>query len=427
MDNLCVDEEEGHQDVNENTCIEFSVRNRYGSLHDIVQEECNNDHVAHLQVRQKGEANFDYSCLNNQDVIRPSYYILRLLGLWIPATAGCLWKFYHYFVVPVLWLGTITANIMLCHKDKKFHWKMFLNSLTTSVTLGCPYWFSWIYLRKGNYDGLLLYLTNTKKTTHDKVKRYSKIYTCLSIFLWILGGVFFYFHWIPLFRGFKWTLLYYILYFLVGFLSTGWWASWFGLYGFVCRLHKLQIDRFCRELNFMYGYSNHSTDIETSTVAILLDKFHDIRFWLDKTHKMFRFMISIAFIYHFVDLFIFTVAYWTHDFGDDYRIWHYIGGIAFNILSILANLYPAAMIGQALHAIVFYAGEHCDPRADLMHVPKQRFVFFRYAFLREENLGLHVLGVKITSSLTVGFVMTLITAGLTFLKYAIPFIENLKL
>ena len=97
---------------------------------------------------------------------------------------------------------------------------MFLNSLATSVTLGCPYWFSWIYLRKGNYDGLLLYLTNTKKTTHDKVKRYSKIYTCLSIFLWILGGVFFYFHWIPLFRGFKWTLLYYILYFLVGFCAS---------------------------------------------------------------------------------------------------------------------------------------------------------------------------------------------------------------
>ena len=177
----------------------------------------------------------------------------------------------------------------------------------------------------------------------------------------------------------------------------------------------------------MYGYSNRSMDVETSTVAILLDKFHDIRFWLDKTHKMFRFMISIAIIYHFVDLFIFTFAYWTHDFGDDYGTWHFIGGVAFNILSILANLYPAAMIGQALHAIVFYAGEHCDPNADLIHLPKQRFVFFRYVFLREENLGLHVLGVKITSSLTVGFVMTLITAGLTFLKYAIPFIENLNL
>ena len=206
MDNLCVDEEEGHQDVNEHTCIEFSMRNKYGTLHDVVQEECNNDHVAHLEVRQKEQSNFDYSYSTNQDILRPSYYILRLLGLWTPATSGCLWKFYHYFVVLVLWLGTITANIMLCYRDSKFHWEMFLNSLTTSVTLGCPYWFCWIYLRKGNYDGLLKYLTNTNKATHDKVKLYSKIYPFLSLFLWILGGVFFYFHWIPLFRGFKWTL-----------------------------------------------------------------------------------------------------------------------------------------------------------------------------------------------------------------------------
>ena len=97
------------------------------------------------------------------------------------------------------------------------------------------------------------------------------------------------------------------------------------------------------------------------------------------------------------------------------------------------------MVGQALHNIVFYAGEQCHPNpylfklpkeklsADLFHLPKQRFAFYRYVFLREENLGLHVLGVKITSGLTVGFVMTLITSGLTFLKYAIPFIENLKL
>ena len=140
----------------------------------------------------------------------------------------------------------------------------------------------------------------------------------------------------------------------------------------------------------MFGYSKHSMDIETSTVAILLDKFHDIRLWLDQTHKMFRFIISISIISHFVDLFIFTVAYWTHDFGDDYGTWHYIGGIAFDILSMLANLCPAAIVEQALHNIVFYAGEHCDPSpypfhvpkeklsADLFHLPKQRFAFYRY-------------------------------------------------
>ena len=367
------------------------MRNRYGSLHEVVQEECNNDHVAYLQVFHKEKSKLDYSKSIDQDILRPCYYILLLLGLWVPANASCFWKVYHYFVVRVLWIGTVIANVMLCFKGSTFHWRMFLNSLTTSATLGFPFWFCWIHLRNGKYDQLVLYITNIRKTTRDKVRRYSKTYTCVSIALWILGGVFFYFHWIPLFPELNRILLYYyIFYGAVVFLSTGWWACWLALYGFVCHLHKHQIDHYCQDLNYMFGYSKHSMDIETSTVAILLDKFHDIRLWLDQTHKIFRFIISISIISHFVDLFIFTVVYWTHDFGDDYGTWHYIGGIAFDILSMLANLFPAAMVEQALHNIVFYAGEHCDPSpypfhvpkeklsADLFHLPKQRFAFYRY-------------------------------------------------
>ena len=440
MINLRIDEERDHQDVNENTCLEFSMRNRYGSLHEVVQEECNNDHVAHLQVFHNEKSKLNYSKLIDQDISRPCYHILRLLGLWVPANASCFSKFYHYFVVLILWIGTIIANIMLCYRDNKFHWRMFLNSLTTSATLVVPFWFCWIHLRNGKYDRLILYLTNIRKVTRDKVRYYSKIYTYISIALWFLGGAFFYVHWIPLFPESKRTLLYYYFFYgVVVFLSTGWWACWLGLYGFVCHLHKLQINYYCLDLNYMFGYSNRSIDIETSTVAILLDKFHVIRSWLDQTHKMFRIIISISIISHFIDLLIFSFAYWTHDFGDDYGIWHYIGGIAFDILSIFANLCPAAMVGQASYKIVFYAGEHCDPSsylfqlpkdklsADSFHLPKPRFAFYRYVFLREENLGLHFLGVKITPNLTVGFAMTLITSGLTFLIYAIPFIENLKL
>ena len=468
MINLYTNEEQDHQDVNENTCLEFPMTSRYGSFHEVVQEQCNDDHVAHFQVshQEKSELNYsksidqdtsrpcyyilrslglwlksklNYSNSIDQDISRPCYYILRLLGLWVPANASCFCKFYHYFVVPIVWVGTIVANIMLCFKDSKFHWRMFLNSLTTSATLVFPFWFCWVHLRDGKYDQLVLYLTNYKKATSDKVRSYSKRYTWISIALWILGGAFFYAHWIPLFPESNRSLFYYFFYAFVVFLSTGWWACWFGLYGFVCHLHKLQINRYCQELNYMFGYSKRSMDIETFTAAILLDKFHDIRRWLDQTNKIFRIIISISIISHFVDLLIFTVAYWTNDFGGNYGTWHYIGGIAFDILSILGYLCPAAMVGQALHNIVFYAGEHCHPNpylfklpkeklsADLFHLPKQRFAFYRYVFLREENLGLHVLGVKITSGLTVGFVMTLITSGLTFLKYAIPFIENLKL
>ena len=153
----------------------------------------------------------------------------------------------------------------------------------------------------------------------------------------------------------------------------------------------------------MYSYSDYSEDIETTSAANLLDKFHDIRFWLTRTNKDFNIVISVAIFYHFLDLLIFTVAYWKHEFGDDYVIWYYIGGVAFDTLRILVKLYPAAVVVQALLNVVVYAGEHCHPKEQLNNLPKGRFIFYRYVGLREENLGLHVLGVKITSKLTVGF------------------------
>lgn len=426
MDDSCVLEKMDDWDVIENVYHEPFVRNRYSSLRNIVQEECDNDHVAHLQVRYKGQSKLNKCTLIEQDISRPCYYILRLIGLWQPANACCFFRFYHY-AAWLFWLGAIIANIMLSYRGNRFQWGIFVNSLTTSLNLGCPFLFCRFYFYYGNYDQLVLYITNIRRTTCDKVKLYSRICTWISILLWILGGLFFYFHWIPLFRRFRWTLLCYILYGIVVFLTTGWWACWLSFYGFVCHLHKFQIDRYCRELNVIYGYSDYSEDIETTSAAILLDKFHDIRFWLARTNKDFNIIISGAIFYHFLDLLIFTVAYWKHEFGDDYVIWHYIGGVAFDTLSILVKLYPAATVGQALHNVVVYAGEHCHPKEQLNHLPKERFIFYRYVALREESLGLHVLGVKITSKLTVGFVMTFITAGLTFLKYAIPFIENLKI
>ena len=194
------------------------LRNRYGSLRNVVRKECDHDHVAHLQVRYIGQSKLNNSTLIERNISRPCYYILRLIGLWQPANACYLFQFYHC-AAWLLWLGTIIANIMLSYRGNGFRWGIFVNSLTSSLNVGCPFVFCRLYFYYGNYDQLILYITNIGRSTCDKVKLYSRIYTCISILLWILGGLFFYFHWIPLFRGFRWTLLCYILYGIVVFLT----------------------------------------------------------------------------------------------------------------------------------------------------------------------------------------------------------------
>ena len=425
MDNSCTCEELDECDVTRVLHHKSFKRNNYGSLHNVAQDECSDGYTAHLHLRHKRQSKLNKSTLTDREISRPCYYILRLIGLWQPSNSSCFFEFYHY-TAWVLWLAMIIATIMLSYRRNKFHWKTFLNSVSGCIILLSPFCFLRYYFYYGQYNQLVSCMAGIRRTTGDEVKQLSRIYTCVSVLLWISGGLFLYFHWIPLFCRFKWPLVSYILYGVAVFLTTGWWACWLGLYGFVCHVHKLRINRYCQELNFIYGYSDLSTSIETTNVAILLDKFHDIRFTLTKTNKDLRFIISFAMIFHVLDLFIFTLAYWNYDFGDDYPIWHYVGGVAFDILSILLKLYPAATVAQALHNVVIRAGEHCYSNNKICNLPKERFIFYRYVFLREENLGLHVLGVKITSKVAVSFAMTLITAGLTFLRYAIPFIEHLQ-
>lgn len=81
MDDSCVLEKMDDWNVIENVYHEPFVRNRYSSLRNIVQEECDNDHVAHLQVRYKGQSKLNKCTLIEQDISRPCYYILRLIGL----------------------------------------------------------------------------------------------------------------------------------------------------------------------------------------------------------------------------------------------------------------------------------------------------------------------------------------------------------
>ena len=426
MDNSRTSEETNECDVTKIVHHKSFKRNNYGSLRKVAQNECSDDYTAHLHLRHKRQSKLNNNTLTNQEISMPCYYILRLIGLWQPTNACGFFKFYHC-AAWVLWLAAIIATIMLSYRGNKFHWKMFLNSVSGCIILLSPFCFLRYYFCYGHYNQLALSMAGIRRTAGDKVKQLSRIYTCISVLLWILGGLFLYFHWIPLFRRFKWPLVSYILYGFAVILTAGWWACWNGFSGFVCHLHKFQINRYCRELDFMYGYSDLSTSIETINVAILLDKFHDIRFSLTQANKDLRFIISFAMIFHVLYLFIFTLTYWSHDFGDDYFIWHYVGRIAFNILSILLKLYPAATVGQALHDVVIHAGEHCYSNNKICHLPKERFILYRYVFLREENLGLHVLGVKITSKVAVGFVMTFITAGLTFLRYAITFIEHLEI
>ena len=357
---------------------------------------------------------------NNFEVPRPCYYFLRILGIWQPPDSYLLWKLYNYFSF-VLWFASLTVTVALSYiGGGTFKLGMMVNSLGTIMNLGCPFLFCRYFFRYGNFDEFLTHMIQSNETSIKQIKNKSAVYTLISLLLWILGSAFFYVHWLPFFE----RTYHYVIYGVTLFYTIGWWACWLSVYGFVCHVHKDQIDIFIRRISNSYAYSTRTTVAEEACVVDLLRKFHELRKWLSETQENFSKIISFAVAYHIMDLFLFSFAYWSNDFGD-YPIWQYIGGVVFDLSSILMKLYPAAVVSQALHDVVAVTGSHCYPDINTGLIPKERFAFYQFIYLREQDLGFSILGVKVTSKVTVGIFVTIATATLTFLKYIVPYLANL--
>ena len=355
---------------------------------------------------------------------RPSYYMLQLLGLWQPQNSNLLKNIYHNVIVPVLWLFCVVGiygRSFLGYKDH--HWGRLLNSTASASALCAPYILAHIYFRFGSYNEIVSqFLISKNRKMFYAIRKLSRMYSLISIILWGLAFSFYFFH----FRSSFLSPFYTVCYVTIIVFCTGWWATWLTLYGFMCSVHKKQIEGFVYMMKEKYGYSSRCAEAEENCIRILIENFTLIKNSIDRTQRDFEKIISFIVTCVILDAILFSVAYWKNK-SPEFPLWQYIFGIAFDFVSIMFKLYPAAIVNQTIHSIVQVSGEHCYPDIDIGETPKQRFVFYQFLFLREQNLGMHILGLRITSKLTVGIFVTIATVALTFLHYVVPFLNRLSI
>ena len=203
------------------------------------------------------------------------------------------------FLIHLLWLVSLVAVMALdfIHYGfgkKQVHFADILNSVPTCLNLLCPFVFTQIYFKRGQFAELVLSVQNMSAEQRETLRKRAKVYTWISVTLWLLSAVFFTFHWKPFFSSF-W---HYAVYIIVIVYTTGWWAVWLSIYAFVCHVHSLQIDALVDSIRSK----------ETRPVQVLYRQ-QQLRNSLDRTQKDFNFIISFAISYHALDIIIFSFAY----------------------------------------------------------------------------------------------------------------------
>ena len=347
------------------------------------------------------------------EVIRPCYYLLQILGMWKPNDGkfGFTWRVYRLFVY-IFWLGCLAAIMCLdfVHYgfDKsKIHVREIINSVGTCLVFLCPFMFTLYYFKRGHYVELVFNVQNVSHVWKEKLNRISRWYTFMSVILWILCAAFFMVHWFPFFS--KWW--HYGIYVPAVVYISGWWSTWLSIYGFVCHVHSLQIDTVVEEMT--------SRECKPATI---LQKHFQLQSSLERTQRDFFLIISFALAYHALDLIIFSFAYFSSAFGKNYPIWQYIGTVLFDLISIIFKLYPPAIVAAASHRLVIQASKRCQYQLTpfTTELPFEDMQLFQYMALRESDMGLKILGIRITVELAMKILMTIGTAAISFVAFVIP-------
>ena len=349
----------------------------------------------------------------SSDIIRPCYYILQLLGMWKPRNTryGFVWEMYSAFV-RLLWLGALVGIMSLdfVHygfKVNKIHGVEILNSVPTCLNLLCPFVFTVNYFQRGRFEELVAHVQNISPVYHERVRKLARIYTAISVTLWILGSTFFIFHWIPFFRD-RWN---YVAYITIIVYTTGWWAVWLSIYGYVCQVHTLQIDEVVQCIR-----------TRENKPGMVLFKHQQLQNMLEKTQSDFNVIISFALVYHSVDIIIFSFAYFDVAFGNRYKLWQYVGAVLFDLISIVIKLFPPALVSAYGRHIVTQASKRCGAQVtpQCTQLPMEELRLFQYIACCEEDMGLKILGICITVELAGTIMMTIATAAVSFVAFVVP-------
>ena len=350
-------------------------------------------------------------------VIRPCYHILQILGMWKPKDGKFefTWRVYRGFVY-IVWLGCLVAIMCLdfVHygfEKEKIHVREIMNSVCTCLNLLCPFMFTLYYFSRGQYVELVFSVQNVSHEWKQKLNRISIWYTVMSVFLWGLCAAFFMVHWFPFFT----KLWHYAVYIPAVVYISGWWGTWLSIYGFVCHVHSLQIDTVIEEMK--------SKECKPTTIV---QKHFQLQSSLERTQKDFNVIISFALAYHTVDLIVFSFAYFNSAFGSEYPLWQYVGAVLFDLISIIIKLYPPAIVAAASHRIVVQASKRCQlhliPQAT--ELPLEDMQLFQYMAWREADIGLKILGIRITVELAMKILMTISTAAISFVAFVIPWLNK---
>ncbi|XP_078342092.1 uncharacterized protein LOC144627940 [Oculina patagonica] len=344
------------------------------------------------------------------EVIRPCYYILQILGMWKPKDENFefTWRVYRGFVY-IVWLGCLAAIMCLdfVHygfDKEKMRVREIINSVCTCLDFLCPFVFTLYYFNRGQYVELVFSVQNVSHEWKRKLNQISRWYTFMSVLLWGLCTAFQMVHWFPFFT--KWW--HYAVYIPAVVYIAGWWGTWLSIYGFVCHVHSLQIDIVIKEMK--------SKESKPTTI---LQKHFQLQSSLERTQKDFNVIISLAIAYHFLDLIVFSFAYFSSAFGNDYPIWQYVGTVLFDLISIIFKLYPPAIVAAASHRMVIQASKRCQLHLTPLatELPHEDMQLFQYMAWRESDMGLKILGIRITVELTMKILMTIITAAISFVSF----------
>ena len=344
-------------------------------------------------------------------VIRPCYYILQILGMWKPRDGifEFPWRIYRAFAF-VMWLLCLAAIMCLdfVHygfKTDSVHVREIMNSACTCLDFLCPFVFTLYYFRKGHYVEVVTCVQDASEEWCQKLRRIARWYSLMSVFLWGICAAFFMMHWFPFFSK-PW---HYALYVPVVVYIAGWWGTWLTIYGFVCHVHSLQIDVVIQEMK--------SAELKATAI---LQKFAQLQTSLEKTQKDFNVIISLALVYHTLDLIVFSFAYFSSAFGSDYPLWQYVGTVIFDLTSLIFKLYPPAIVAGAAHRIVLQACKRCHVLPQTTDLPLEDMQLFHHMALCEPDMGLKILGIRITVELSLKVLMTIATVAVSFVAFVIP-------
>ena len=376
----------------------------------------NHQHNSFTSINELGaSASSNYS---TDICIRPCYYLLQLLGMWTPYVQNdgtvkeVLYKIYYVFI-RFIWLTSLVAVMSLefVHygfKEKEVHFADVMNSVPTCLNLLCPFVFTQIYLKRGQFTQLVISVQTVSTQYQTRLRKRAQFYTWLSVTLWLLSAAFFFFHWMPFFS----RIWHYVVYTVVIVYTTGWWAVWLSIYAFVCHVHGLQIDVLIDSIRSK----------EATPVQVLYKQQH-LRNSLERTQQDFNFIISFAISYHALDIIIFSFAYYDYAFGKNYELWQYAGGVAFDLVTILIKLFPPALVAAAVHRSVSEAAKRCDVTPLMENMPDEDMRLFQYMASCEHDMGLKILGIRITVELVGTILMTIVTAAVSFVAFVVPRLE----